>query len=125
MWKQHNENPINARVGDCVIRAISTALGQEWSKTYTDLCVQGLMFCDLPSSNAVWGAYLAFKGYLRKAIPNACQCYTVADFCREHPKGVYILGTGTHALTVIDGNHIDVWDSGQECPIYYFTKEEE
>ena len=57
MWKQQNKNPANARVGDCVIRAISTALNQDWVKTYAELCVQGLMFCDLPSSNAVWGSY--------------------------------------------------------------------
>lgn len=124
MWKKHNENPANARVGDCVIRAISTALNQDWVKTYAELCVQGLMFCDLPSSNAVWGSYLAHKGYKRFAIPNDCNCYTVEDFCKDHLKGTYILGTGTHALTVIDGNYIDVWDSGQEIPIYYFTKEE-
>lgn len=124
MWKQKNENPINNRVGDCVIRAISTALQQDWVKTYTELCVQGLMFCDLPSSNAVWGAYLAHKGYKRAAINNTCNCYTVEDFCRYYPKGTYILGTGTHALTVIDGDHYDSWDSAQECPIYYFAKEE-
>lgn len=124
MWMCRNENPANARVGDCVVRAISTALGQDWVKTYAELCVQGLMFCDLPSSNAVWGSYLAHKGYKRFAIPNDCNCYTVEDFCQDHPKGTYVLGTGTHALTVINGNYIDMWDSGQEIPIYYFTKEE-
>lgn len=125
MWIKRNENPINNRVGDYVVRAISTALNQEWEKTYTELCVQGLMFCDLPSSNAVWGSYLAYKGYKRCAIPNACNCYTVEDFCREHPKGTFILGTGSHALVVIGGNHIDTWDSKDETPIYYFTKDEE
>ena len=124
MWKCKNENPVNARVGDCVIRAISTALNQDWVKTYAELCVQGLMFCDLPSSNAVWGSYLTKKGYSRSVIPNNCNCYTVEDFCKDHPKGIYILGTGTHALTVIDGDYFDVWNSGQETPIYYFTKEE-
>ena len=125
MWKQHNENPVNNRVGDCVIRAISTALGQTWDCTFVGLCIESIMMYDLPSSNAVWGSYLARKGYHRKAIPNKCQCYTVEDFCRDNPKGTYILGTGTHALTVIDGNHYDSWNSKSECPIYYFTKDEE
>jgi hypothetical protein len=124
MWKQHNENPVNARVGDCVIRAISTALNQDWMKTYAELCIYGSIFCDLPSSNAVWASYLAKNSYKRVAIPNDCNCYTVEDFCKDHPKGIYILGTGTHALTVIDGDYFDVWNSGQETPIYYFKKEE-
>lgn len=125
MWKYHNENPINNRVGDCVVRALSTALNQEWEKTYAELCIQGLMFCDLPSSNAVWGAYLAHKGYKRYTIPNACQCYTVEDFCEEHPQGTYILGTGTHAVTIVNGIIHDVWDSSNETVIYYFAKEDE
>lgn len=123
MWIEKNENPMNNRVGDCVIRAISTALGQDWVKTYADLCVEAFIECDLMSSNYIWGKYLSRKGYKRHSIPNDCRCYTVEDFCKDHPKGTYILGTGTHALTVIDGNHFDSWDSGQETPIYYFKKE--
>ena len=125
MWIYHNKNPMNNRVGDCVIRALSTALNQEWEKTYAELCIQGLMFCDLPSSNAVWGAYLAHKGYKRYTIPNACNCYTVEDFCTEHPQGTYILGTGTHAVTIMNGIIHDVWDSSNETVIYYFAKEDE
>lgn len=124
MFIQHNENPMSNRVGDCVIRALSTALGQPWEKTYAELCVQGLMFCDLPSSNQVWGSYLAKKGYKRVAIPNGCNCYTVEDFCKDHTKGTYILGTGTHCICAKDGCFFDSWNSGQEIPIYYFTKEE-
>ena len=58
MWIHKNENPLNERVGDCVIRAISTALSQSWEKTFVELCVQAFMDCDLPSSNSVWAEYL-------------------------------------------------------------------
>ena len=125
MWIYKNENSNNNRVGDCVVRAISTATNQSWEKTYVDLCIFGLMMYDLPSSNAVWGAYLSKKGYKRRTIPNDCNCYTVEDFCQYHPKGTYILGTGTHAVAVIDGNHFDSWNSSQELPIYYFEKTED
>lgn len=125
MWIYKNENSKNNRVGDCVVRAISTATNQSWEKTYIDLCIFGLMMYDLPSSNAVWGAYLSRKGYKRTAIQNDCNCYTVEDFCQDHPKGTFILGTGTHAVAVIDGNHFDSWNSSQELPIYYFEKMED
>ena len=124
MWIHKNENPLNERVGDCVIRAISTALSQSWEKTFVELCVQAFMDCDLPSSNSVWAEYLKNKGFEYTGIPNIFNRYTVQDFCKDHPKGTYILGTGKHALTVIDGNYYDVWNSGKEIPIYYFTKEE-
>lgn len=51
-------------------------------------------------------------------------CYTVADFAREYPRGVYVLGCSGHVLAVIDGAWWDSWDSGAECPIYYWYKED-
>lgn len=79
---------------------------------------------DMPSSNAVWGAYLKSLGFKRYIIPNECpDCYTVSDFAKEHSSGVYILATGTHVVTVKDGDYYDTWDSGKEIPIYYFVKE--
>lgn len=47
-----------------------------------------------------------------------------ADFAREYPHGVYVLGCSGHVLAVIDGKWWDSWDSGAECPIYYWYKEE-
>ena len=99
-------------------------LDQDWEKTFVDLCVQGLMFCDLPSSNAVWASYLRHKGFKKKIIPDTCpECYTIKDFCEEHSQGKFVLGTGKHAVAVVDGHYYDAWQSGNETPIYYFEKE--
>lgn len=120
-----NPNPSGSYVGDCVIRAISIASGKSWYEIYVDLCLQGLIMYDMPSSNRVWSEYLKSKGYNRYIIPNDCpDCYTVKDFCSEHFKGTYILGTGSHVIAVINGSYLDTWDSGDESPIYYWTKEE-
>ena len=124
MWIEYNINPFGLRVGDCVIRAISKALDMPWEKTYIDLCVQGFMMGDLPSSNAVWSAYLKHKGFNRRTIENCPDCYTVEEFCREHSKGVYVIGTGSHAVAVVDGCYYDAWQSGRETPVYYFEKGE-
>ena len=124
MWQEYNPNPIGIRVGDCVVRAISKVIDQNWETTFVALCLQGLMMCDMPSSNSVWAAYLRHKGFKKRIIPDTYpECYTVKDFCEEHPKGRFVLGTGKHAIAVVDGCYYDAWNSGNETPIYYFEKE--
>ena len=44
-------------------------------------------------------------------------------FCRMYPKGTYVIGTGTHAVCVIDGDYYDTGDSGDEIPQYFWKKE--
>ena len=123
MWIEYLNNPFGLRVGDCVIRAISKALDKSWEETYIDLCVQGFMMGDLASSNAVWSAYLKHKGFKRHTIEDCPDCYSIEDFCQDHPNGIYVIGTGTHAVCVCDGCYYDAWQSGRETPVYYFEKE--
>jgi hypothetical protein len=125
MFKYYNPHPSQRRIGDCVIRAISKVLDLEWNDTYTALCLQGYVMSDLPSSNQIWGAFLRKQGFIRQVIPNECpDCYTVEDFCKDHPTGIYVLGTGSHAVAVVDGFYYDAWESGREQPIYYYKKGE-
>lgn len=124
MFVFYNPNPINNRVGDCTVRAISKALNQSWETTFIGLVLEGYMLCDMPSANHVWGAYLKRNGFVRDVLPNTCRdCYTVADFCKDHPAGTYILAIDGHVVCVCDGKFYDTWDSGNEIPIYYWRKE--
>ena len=124
MYSELNINPQKKQTGDCVIRAIGTATDTEWDDVFLDLMAKAFQMKEMPSQNNVWGAYLHDKGFTRHIIEDTCpDCYTVNDFTLDHPKGRYILGTGSHVIAVIDGNHYDVWDSGEEIPLYYFTKE--
>ena len=125
MYRYFNNNPIkNNRVGDCVIRAISKALDQSWEETYIELCILGYIMGNWGSSNAVWNAYLKSKGFTREIVSNDCpECYTIEDFCNEHPKGTYIIGTGSHAVCIENGCIFDTWRSDDEVPIYFYKKE--
>lgn len=119
-----NPNPQNNNVIDCVIRAVCIATNRSWHDVYFDICAEGGVLCDMPSSNRVWKAYLLSLGFKMEMIPNTCpDCYTIAEFAKDHPDGVYILCTGEHAVCVMDGNYYDTWDSGSQVPLYYFYKE--
>lgn len=121
----YNPNPDKKLVGDCVIRAISIVMNQDWEKTYLDIALQGYTMKDMLSANHVWGAYLHNRGFKRYVIPDTCpDCYTVEDFCEDFPIGTYLLAIGTHVVAVQDGNYFDTWDSGNEVPMYYWQKEE-
>ena len=126
MWVYFANNPEGKHTGDCVIRALSKALNQSWEQTYIDLCIEGLAMCDWGNSNPVWDAYIRAKGFMRFAIPMTCpNCYSIADFAREHDKGTFIVATGSHVVCVQDGDIYDSWDSSREIPTYYYQKRSE
>ena len=116
-----NVNPYGNIVDDCVIRAISTATGRSWDDVYLDLMLEGLEHKDLPNKNSIFWNYLERKGYKRKIVPDTCPlCYTLRDFIKDHPKGIYIVGDGSHVVAVVDSNYIDTFNSGNMSVLYYF-----
>ena len=122
----YNPNPAGKLVGDCVVRAISRVENLTWEESFTRLVAEAFSLYDLPSSNYVWGAYLKSKGYVRKNLPDTCpDCYTLRQFCKDHPNERCIVATGTHAVAVIPPGDIwDSWDSSDEIVTYYWVKEE-
>lgn len=123
MYEYYNPNPVGARTGDCVIRAICKAFDADWVDIYIALSLEGLRLGEWGNANSVWDVYLRKHGYERGVIPNTCpDCYTIGDFADDNPKGIYIIATGSHAVCVKDGVIYDSWDSSKEIPIYYFKE---
>lgn len=124
-FKFYNPNPANKMVGDCVIRAVSIVTNQDWEDTYSDIAIQGYIMHDMPSSNSVWERYLKSQGFKKILLPETCpDCYTVRDFCVDHPEGKYLLAIGNHVVAVVNGDYYDTWDSGDEIPIHYWARKE-
>ena len=117
----YNPNPTERRVEDCSIRAVAKALNISWEKAFALVTKNAFQMADMPHSNSVIGALLRQHGFYRKAIPNTCpDCYTIEDFCRDHPRGTYVLFSQNHVCTVKDGDLYDTWDSSGLSPQFYW-----
>ena len=121
MWVRCNPNPLGKQTSDCVVRAIAIATNKSWRRVYGDLCELGGIECEMPNSNYLWGQYLNEQGFEQFLLPESCpKCVTVRAFCERFPEGKYVIGTGSHAVAVIDGDYFDSWDSGSETPTYFW-----
>ena len=121
MWVKINPNPGKRHVGDCVIRAIAVATGKPWLNVYDELYLLGRDTYDMMSGNETWGLYLYRMGFDPFLLPDACpECVTVREFARRFPDGSYIVGTGSHAVAIVDGDYFDTCDSGDTVPAYFF-----
>ncbi|MBQ0088372.1 MAG: hypothetical protein KBT27_03445 [Prevotellaceae bacterium] len=117
----YNPNPGNNITIDCTVRAITLLTGLDWDTVFIGLFKKAYEMKDMMDVNRVWGQYLIDMGYERKAIPDTCPfCYTVKDFCLDHPEGIYLLAADSHVVTVRNGDYYDTWDSGDKIPIYYW-----
>ena len=119
-WLYYNPNPRKRRTGDCVIRAVCAATGKSWDEVFWGAAFAAFGLDDMPSSNIAWRLYLRSLGYKRREVTEE---YTVGEFADDHPHGVYVLGTGSHAVTARDGRIYDTFDSRPEPVLFYYYKE--
>jgi hypothetical protein len=123
MWIYANPNPCRTEEPDCVVRAIAIVTGKTWHEVHGELCRLSGERCTMPSVNWLWEIYLRKHGVEKFLLPDTCPaCLTVREFCRRYREGTYLVGTGTHAVAIRDGNYIDAWDSGDETLTYFFRK---
>lgn len=126
MYVYYNPNPNKSasKKNDCVVRAISRVLNKRWTRVYDELSSLGRRLGDWGCYFTVWGPYLRERGFKKYTIPNYCpDCYTIADFARDNPYGSFLVATDSHVVAVVDGDIYDSWDSSNEVPIFYLTKE--
>ena len=121
MWIYANPNPKNKQVPDCVIRAICIALNKPWLEVSDELYSVARREYSVTCDDHIWGRYLYSRGFEPFLLPFNCpECVTINEFTKYYPVGRYIIGTGKHAVAIIDGNYYDSWDSGNEIPNFFW-----
>jgi len=132
----YNANPKNKITTDCVIRAIATALKQDYNKTVMELAQ---MQCDTgydDGDKKLYDKYLQSKGWIKCKQPRKADNtkYTGKEWCRrlkeditwatngENLKRVVANIGGNHVVAIIDGKVNDIWDSTDGCIGNYWIK---
>lgn len=127
-WKyyQPNKKDIKDEYGDCVIRALTKALGMEWLEVFDDIQPISRELQVPFNCKPCYERYLAEKGYIWKSdkVAKGKKKLTPQTFYKEHPTGTYILRQAHHLVTVVDGYFYDTWDSGDRSVYGYWVKED-
>lgn len=123
----YNANPKNRMTTDCVIRAISTALEQDYNQTVMEMaemqCKTGYDVGD----KKLYDKYLQSKGWVKHPQPRKAdnRKFTGKEFCERTRRYVNYIAHigGNHIVAIVDGKVNDIWDSTDGCIGNYWTQE--
>lgn len=90
---------------DCVVRAISIALGQGYDFTYNQLTTRGRL-CSRSTPKKIWQPFLDLRRDMVKfsfpakaGVPRV----NLYDFCESFPDGRFVVQMAKHLTAVVDG----------------------
>lgn len=115
-----NANPKNKLGCDCVVRAISTAMSEDWITVYRELCDLGAELYDMPFNKDVFGEYLKRKGWIWH--PCKSENGKRPKVCNFDKANSAILRVANHLVYVSDNKYYDTWDCGNKSVYGYWSK---
>lgn len=111
-YKFLNVNPLGKIEEDCVCRAITNALQEDYYLVLEKLyLVQELFECD--ALCVCCYKFLLDNVYSLERIEEF-KGFTIEDFCEFFPKGVYLVRVEGHLTCVVNGIVEDTWDCTQK-----------
>lgn len=133
----YNANPKNKLTGDCVVRALCTAMKKPYEDVYRELLESALKTGYSIASKENYDRYLKENGWIKQKQPRKADNtkYTGKEFCKE--LNCNIMAVGVKVIAKIGGHHIvcikeddlhglhkvhDIWDSTDGCIGNYWIK---
>ena len=120
-----NRNPKNLlRAADCVARAISLATGETWEDVVMSITTFALPMGRVFNEKEAYTKWLEHKGWQKQPMPRKSNGskYTVREFAKLYPKGMYLVNVARHVTVVEDGIIYDTWDCGSRTVGNFYTK---
>lgn len=121
----YNANPKGKKTTDCVIRAICTALNQDYNITATELLEFWLKTGYDMSDVRCFGKYLESKGWQKQKQPRKENNtkFTGKEFVKRFKETCVANIGGNHTVCIKDGKVLDIWDSTGGCIGNYWIKQ--
>jgi hypothetical protein len=107
-----NVNPLGFKEKDCVCRAISQALQEDYYLIAHKLELVGELF-ECTALCVCCYKFLLDNVYGLTRIEEY-KGMTVEEFANKFPKGKYIIRVDQHLTTIQDGTILDIWDCSKE-----------
>ena len=113
----YNNNPKNRQVGDCVTRAISKALNQDYAVTILELAHFQAITGYPVDEQGCYGEYLKYKDWVKckqPILPNGKKVRGKDFFLmNRYIPCILHIGSG-HISCIVDGKIHDIWDCSNE-----------
>lgn len=120
----YNANPWKRITADCVVRAISAAMGQSYELTYKELFELSLKTGYMLNDKKCYEKYLSNKGWLKMPQPKKEDntkltgkefCEVAQEFTFNYPSRMIAHVGGHHLVAIINGKIWDTWDCTPWC----------
>ena len=108
----YNRNPLNKIEEDCVNKAISLALNEDY------YVIQDKLYdiADLYECDALCPCCYRFllEEYYGLERIDSYKGYTIKEFAKENPTGIFLIRLSGHLTCLIDNVNYDLWDCSNE-----------
>lgn len=124
-FKNKNVNPKNRKTGDCVVRALSIATGNDYVSVYQELFDISLKTGYILNEKRVEDKLLERYGFIKHKQPRKYDGtkYTIGEIDKlvDCDNNVVVIRCAHHLTVVQSGKIIDTWDCRNKCISNYYT----
>lgn len=130
-YEYTNVNPKDKHGGDCVVRAVALACGQDWVTTVREMTELGIKLGFVLNDKHTYIKYLLNKGFMQCKEPRDInnRKMTVKEWlkregiCESNQKCTIVANVGSHHVTcIVNGKVHDIWDSSRQTMHAYWLK---
>ena len=122
-YENKNINPKGKKTGDCVVRALSLALGRDYVDVYRELFDISLLTGYIINDKRVEEKFLTKHGFVKHKQPKkpSGKKYLIGEIDKICRDKVIVISCAHHLTVVLDGTLVDSWDCRGKCISNYFT----